>query len=56
MNDPVAAKPGRPRADAVEQVVEGDEGEHDAHRHDRPRHGVADDADPAGDADHPASG
>ena len=49
MNDPVAAKPGRSPPAALEQVVEADEGEDDAHRHDRPRHGVADDADPVGD-------
>ena len=50
---PGGGEAGQPEAGAIEQVVEGDEGEHDAHRDDRAGDGVADDADAAGDRDHP---
>ena len=36
MNDPVATDAGQAEAESLEQVVERDQGEHHAHRHDRP--------------------
>ena len=51
MNEPVATTPGRLRPTDAERVVEGDDGEDHAHRHDRAGHGVADGGEPIGGAD-----
>ena len=50
MNEPVATTPGSPSPMPPSSVVEGDDGEDHAHRHDRPGHGVAGGGEPVGGA------